>query len=365
MKITKLLIVLITVFSSQIFSQSRIYILEINGFITNATAEYFCGEIAMLNGELPTAANEVLAGKMEGCIIVNFDSNGGLDEPISKITQAIVKSEIPVIVFLQHKQELPLSNGLLIPLSAHVAAMRPGVKISPQNRKYDILIDTLQLKEESFKLLDKIDNLESTQKRNVFWISKSYNEKTILDAEYAQSMRVIDILANNLDELIKKLDGHRVSTIKGSKTIKTSGASTETVDMEIWLRTIGIFCDPAVGYVIFILGFYCLLWAIFNKQRLFFISAATILFVATYYIFNTLPVNYTGLLLITFSFILMIIGVKVPSYGVLQIIGTILLFAGSVLLIDIYHSLLIFYIPLYLILAVSGISFIVFITTRA
>ena len=365
MKIIKFLFVIIILIPIQTFSQSRICVLEIDGFISNPTADYICEKISMLNGELPTAAAELLSENQKGCIIIDFDSNGGLDEPINKITHAILKSEIPVVVFIQHKQELPLSNGLLIPLSAHIAAMRPGVKINPQNRKFDMLIDTLSLKKESYKLLEIIDTMESAQKRNVFWISKSYNEKMILDAEYAQSMKVVDLLAINLNDLLQKLDGRRVSTNKGSKALQTARASIEEMDMEIWLRTLGIFCDPAVGYVIFILGFYCLLWAIFNKQKLFFISTATVLFAASYYIFSTLPINYIGLSLIILSFIIMTIGVKITSYGVFQIIGTVLLFAGSVLLIDIYKSLLIFYIPLYLILAISGISFIVFITTRA
>lgn len=363
----KLYIIFLILLSFRTYAQSNIYILNIDRYINQYTADYICENIEILNSKSVGVINKPTSSTSAECIIITFSVNGGITDEINRIANTIQNSQIPVIVHILPNSEWHFSNSFLVPISSPCIAMpaKSVMKPSGDLERYKILVDSSKMNETIRNFLSQVRNYSLTNQRSLSCLDESFANNIELTAEDANTMRVVNLLVANQNELINKLNGQYVNSANGGKVLHTAHATINKINMDIRPQILEIINNPITGYFVLILAFYSLIWSIFNEQKTFSFLSSIFLFITAFYIFNSLPVNLIGIILITSAFIIFAIGAKVKSLGLLQIVGTASLFAGSLLLIDFYDTLGVLVIPFYLIAGVTIFSFLVFIFAKS
>jgi membrane-bound serine protease (ClpP class) len=150
---------------------------------------------------------------------------------------------------------------------------------------------------------------------------------------------VIDLVAPSFSALIDSLDGRRVEVLSGSHRIQTEDARVVEIEMSFRERVLSKISDPNIAYVLMMLGMYGIMFELYNPGSVLPGVIGSICLILAFYAFQTLPVNYAGLLLIILGIILFILEVKVPSYGILTIGGITALVLGSTMLFETPGSL--------------------------
>jgi membrane-bound serine protease (ClpP class) len=145
---------------------------------------------------------------------------------------------------------------------------------------------------------------------------------------------MIDLIAKDINELLKQIDGMQVETSKDSKIIEIKGAEVIYLDMTLAQKLLSILSDPNFAYILLMLGIYGLFFELYNPGAILPGVIGGISLILAFYSLSTLPVNYAGLALIIFAVILFVLEIKVISHGILSIGGIISLLLGSMMLID-------------------------------
>ncbi len=270
------------------------------------------------------------------CAIVQMDTPGGLDTAMRDIVQSILNSPIPVIVYVAPSGARAASAGVLITISAHVAAMAPGTNIGAA---HPVGLGGGQMDETMMKKVENdaaayAKSLAEQRGRNVEWAVKAVRESESVSAQKALELNIIDMVAASLPELIEKLEGREVETVYGKKTLALKDVPVETSEMGWRYRLLDTLSNPNIAYILMMLGFYGLFFELSNPGVIFPGVFGAICLILAFFALQTLPVNYAGVLLILLAIILFIAEIKVTSYGVLTLGGIVALLLGSLMLIE-------------------------------
>lgn len=307
-------------------TQQTVNVVTIDGVINPASSEFILKMIK-------TAEAESLH-----CLVFQLDTPGGLVTSMREITKGIMASEVPVVVYVAPSGAHAASAGTFITLSAHVAAMAPGTNIGAASVvSMGMVQDSVQstmMRKATNDAVAFIKSIAEQRGRNAEWAEKAVTEAASITASEALALNVIDFLAPSLDSLLIQLDGHRVSTAKDTLTLLTRQANVHYLEMPLRYRILDKISDPNIAYLLFIIGFYGLLFELYNPGAVLPGIIGGICLILAFYAMNTLPVNYTGVLLIILAIILFVLEVKIPSYGALTIGGIISLVLGSLMLYD-------------------------------
>lgn len=268
------------------------------------------------------------------CLVIRLNTPGGLLQSTRIIVSAILDAPVPVVVFVSPVGSHAGSAGVFITMSGHIAAMSPGTNIgaahpvSVQQKMDPVMNEKVTNDAAAF-----IRTIAQHRNRDTVWADQAVrNSKSITSGE-ALEKNVIDIVARNMDDLLNKIDGRVIVTPAGSKTLQTKNALLETEEMTWVEKLLNVLVDPNVAYVLMLLGFYGLLFEIYSPGAIFPGVIGGICIILAFYAMHTLPVNYAGLALIIFSVILFLLEIKVVSYGILAIGGTISFLLGSLMLL--------------------------------
>jgi len=180
-----------------------------------------------------------------------------------------------------------------------------------------------------------IKTIAKERKRNEVWAEKAVRESSSITAEEALKLGVIDMVASTLEELLEKLNERRVP-IEGQKVflLKTKGAEVVKLKMTFRDRLLHTLSNPMIAYILLMLGIYGLFFELSNPGAIFPGVVGGICIILAFFAFQMLPVNYAGIALIILGIILLILEVKVHSYGLLSMGGIISLILGSLMLIE-------------------------------
>lgn len=170
--------------------------------------------------------------------------------------------------------------------------------------------------------------------RNEEWAVEAVTKSVSIPETEALEQNVIDLICADLDELIEKIDGREVKIASGSVILKTKGARVEQRDMSGRQKILNAISNPNIAYILMMLGFFGLLFEVTHPGIGFPGIAGAICLILAFYSFQTLPVNYAGVLLILLAFVLFIAEAKVASYGLLTVGGLVCMTLGSIMLID-------------------------------
>jgi len=314
----------------------EIWILEIDSEINPVAAAY-------VRENLRKAA----ADKVE-CLIIQMDTPGGLMTSMRDIIKNILNSEIPVVVYISPRGAQCASAGVFITVSAHFAAMSPGTNIGaahPVNLggggfggKPDSTETKTMIEKATNDAVAYIRSLARERGRNEEWVEKAVRESVSITETEAVKYNVVDAVADNLDDLLKMLDGKTFKLPSGEKTINTRDATIRYRPVGVHRRILDIISNPSVAYILMMLGFYGLYFELSNPGAIFPGVLGAIFLILAFFAFQVLPINYAGLALIIVGIVLFILEVKIISYGLLTIGGIIAMILGSLMLIDVNQA---------------------------
>ena len=170
--------------------------------------------------------------------------------------------------------------------------------------------------------------------RNAKWAEDAVRKSISATETEALNQKVIDLVSKDLNTLLSDIDGRKVRTVMGEKTLKTANVNVIREEMSLRHKILNFITDPNVAYMLMLLGFYGLFFELTNPGAIFPGVMGGICLILAFYAFQTLPVNYAGLLLIILAIILFILEIKIISHGVLTIGGVISMLIGSLMLFE-------------------------------
>ncbi len=304
-------------------SQREVMVVTLDGVINPVAAEYI--------GKSIKKASE----RKSELLIIELDTPGGLDTSMRSIVKDINSSEVPIIVFVSPSGARAASAGVFITMAAHVAAMAPGTNIGAA---HPVAIGEKMDKAVAEKAVNDavayIKSIAEQHGRNAKWAEDAVRKSVSATEVEALNYKVIDLIADNIQMLLSKINGWKVKVANQEKTINTSNTIIVKDEIGIRYKILNFISDPNVAYLLMLIGFYGIFFELTNPGSIFPGVIGGISLVLAFYSFQTLPVNYAGLLLILIGIILLILEVKVVSYGMLTIGGILSMVLGSLMLYD-------------------------------
>ena len=300
------------------------YIIELEGPISPGTATFV------------TRGLEEAQETGAAFAVIRLDTPGGLGSSMRTIIKAILNSSIPVIVYVAPSGAGAASAGVLITVAGHVAAMAPGTNIGAAHPV------TAGGKDIGGTMSDKVVNdmasygrgIAEEKGRNGQWVEKAIRESVSITAYEALEIKVIDLVAKNMDELFRLVDGKEVHLTSGKVIIKTADLKIEHFRPGFRDRVLKTISDPNIAYILMMIGLAGLYFELSNPGAILPGVIGGISLILAFYSMQTLPVNYAGLLLILLGIIFFIAEIKVTSYGMLSVGGLISLTIGSIMLFE-------------------------------
>lgn len=267
------------------------------------------------------------------CLVINMNTPGGLLTSTREIVTDIMQSKVPVIVYISPTGAHAGSAGTFITLAANIAAMAPGTNIGAAHPV------TLQGKTDAV-MNEKITNdaaafirsIAEKRGRNVQWAEDAVRNSVSITEQEALEKNVVNLIAVNEKDLLTQIDGKQVELSNGVKILHTKNATIETLEMGFFQKVLSRLSDPNITYIIMMLGFFGLLFEMFNPGAIFPGIVGVICLILAFYSMSSMPVNYAGLALIVFGIILYLLEIKIVSHGMLAIGGTISVLLGSLIL---------------------------------
>jgi membrane-bound serine protease (ClpP class) len=290
-------------------------------------------------------------------VVVQIDTPGGLDTSMREIIKSILASRVPVAVFVGPSGARAASAGTYILYASHIAAMAPGTNLgaatpiqigmpspsgpsSPGSDKdkdkaknADDHQDTLSRKQ-VHDAAAYIRGLAQLRGRNADWGERAVREAVSLSADEALTQHVTDLTARDVNDLVAKLDGRKVATSAGERTLATTGAEIVTLAPDWKSRFLAIITEPSVALILMMLGVYGLFFEFSNPGFVLPGVIGGISLLLGLFALNMLPVNYAGLALVLLGLTFMIAEAFFPAYGSLGVGGIIAFAIGAVMLID-------------------------------
>ncbi len=269
-------------------------------------------------------------------IVIELDTPGGLVASMRDVVKAILASEVPVIVFVGPSGARAASAGTFITMAAHVAAMAPGTNIGAAS---PVMMGAGEVDETMKKKIMNdaaayIEGLARQRGRNADWAVSAVRDAVSISAEEAVRLKVVDFVAPNLDQVLEKAHGRRVETTRATVTLNTRGARVERFEMRWNLRILSVLANPNLAYLLLLAGLAGIAIEFYNPGAIFPGVAGAIALILAMLAFQTLPINWAGLLLILLGCGLLIAEIKVVSHGILTAGGIVALTLGSIVLFD-------------------------------
>lgn len=330
--------------SSHVAADTAIW-LDVNGAINPAMYDY-------IHRGLSKAAEQ-----RAQLVILQIDTPGGLDLSMRKIIQEIIASPIPVVSFVAPSGARAASAGTYILYASHIAAMAPAtnlgaatpIKIGGQSQviekpghKPENAAIPLPAMQDTDAMTVKVINdaaayirgLARMHGRNADWAERAVREGASLTAAEALNENVIDLIANDLNDLFIQIDG-RIVEITGKKvTLSTRSLVLERFEQDGRTRLLAIITNPDIAYILMLIGFYGLILEFATPGTVIPGVVGTICLLLALFAFQVLPINYAGLALILLGIIFMLAEAIIPGVGVLGIGGIAAFAIGSIMLID-------------------------------
>jgi membrane-bound serine protease (ClpP class) len=343
-------------------------LLHIRGPIGPAVSDFFVRQLAK--------ANE--AG--ESAIVVTIDTPGGLDTSMRDMVQAIVASNVPVLMYVSPGGARAASAGTYLLYASHIAAMAPGTNLGAATpvaiggpggaprpgtpeppRDEDKPAPTSPATEPDAKpsaepsvappaagpqpadaserkaINDAVAYLRSLAElrgRNVEWAERAVREGASLSSSQALQMGVVDIVADDVADVLAQADGREVHLGARKVKLATRGLSLSEVQPDWRTELLALITNPNVAYLFMLIGIYGLLAEAYNPGAILPGVVGAICLLLALFAFQVLSVNYAGLALIALGVLLIVAEAFVPAFGALGLGGIVAFVIGSIILLD-------------------------------
>jgi membrane-bound serine protease (ClpP class) len=293
------------------------------------------GAITPVTARLLTAAIERAQSERAQALIVRLNTPGGLERSMRTMAQTILNSEIPVIVYVAPTGARAASAGVFITMAAHVAAMAPATNIGAA---HPVAIGGETGKEMSKKIANDAAafarSLAAERGRNVEWAEKAVHASVSVTEREAVKLKVVDLVAESVPDLLAKVDGRTVKTTRGPVTLATRDATVKLIEVRFRDRFLALITDPNIAYILMMVGMLGIFFELQTPGAILPGVIGGICLILAFFAFQSLPINWAGVLLILFGVSLLIAEIKIASHGVLTIGGVVAMVLGSFMLYD-------------------------------
>jgi membrane-bound serine protease (ClpP class) len=300
-------------------------VITVSAAITPPIAEYIIQSIG-----------EAAKNGAEG-LIIRLDTPGGLDLAMRDIAKEILNASVPVIVYVAPSGARAASAGVIITVSAHIAAMAPGTNIGaahPVSLGIGAAMDKTMSQKVVNDAVAYVRGIAKKRNRNEDWVEKAVRKSESITAEVALRLKVVDFVAADLNQLLTQVDGREISLASGKKVLRAKGAVFNDKMMGTRQKVLSALSDPNIAYILLLVGLAGLYFEFSTPGVILPGVVGGICLILAFFAMQTLPVNYAGVALILFSIILFIAEIKIISHGILTIGGIVSLIIGSVMLFE-------------------------------
>jgi membrane-bound serine protease (ClpP class) len=272
------------------------------------------------------------------CVVIRMDTPGGLSASMRDIIQDILGSDIPIVVYVAPSGARAASAGALIALASHVAAMAPGTNIGAAHpvplgggggEKDETMDEKITHDAAAYAR-----SIAKQRGRNVEWAEKIVRESISSTADEALEEGVIDLVAEDLDDLLERIDGKEVDVPGRKVTLATAGSAVVEIHLSWRERFLAKISDPNIAYLLLLLGVFGIIFELQNPGAIFPGVIGVIAILLATFALQILPVNYVGLALIALAIVLFLLETQITSAGLLTIGGVVSMLIGSIMLID-------------------------------
>src|SRR5215471_13511964 len=324
--IVALLLWLASALAPKIVAGEKVGFINVDGAIGPATASYISRSI------------EEAKTQNVQCLVIQLNTPGGLLDSTQKIVQSFLGSSVPVVVYVAPTGATATSAGCFITIAASVAAMAPATTIGAAHpvsiggfptggeEKPD---ETMKQKLENFSV-SYMETIAGKRQRNVEWAKSAVKESASITAQKALELKVIDLIATDMPDLLQKLNGR----VADGKTLKTAGAQVSEIKMSPSEHVFQKLWRPEVMFILMLIAIYGLIGELTTPGAILPGVVGAIALVLALYLAAILPVNVTGLVLIGLALMLFIFDVYAPTHGVLTVGGVIAFLIGSLMLFN-------------------------------
>jgi membrane-bound serine protease (ClpP class) len=329
-------------------------LLPVSGPIGPATSDYFVRNLREAEA------------RGSALVLVTIDTPGGLDTAMRDMIQAILASEVPVVTYVSPSGARAASAGTFLMYASHVAAMAPATNLGaatpvqiggpaapagrpgegkPTERSPDAGGESDHGETgsgpgsamERKALNDSIAyirGLAELRGRNVEWAEAAVREGASLPADEALAAGVVEIVAEDIPDLLRQLDGRKVKLRAQEVELSTNGLLLHEIEPDWRTNLLSLVTNPNVAYLLMLIGIYGLLLEGYNPGAIVPGVVGAICLLLALFAFQVLSVNYTGLALIALGVLLIVAESFVPSFGSLGLGGIVAFVFGSVMLLD-------------------------------
>ncbi len=272
-------------------------------------------------------------------IIIQMDTPGGLDTAMRDIVQKEMSAPLPVIVYVSPQGARAASAGAIITLASDIAAMAPGTNIGAAH-PVSIGGGTGEEQGEGKTMAEKVTNdavayvrsIAHERGRNEQWAQDAVVKSISTPAQDALKLGVIDIVAPNMDDLLKQIDGKTIKKNGRTYELNTRDATLVFEPMGFRYRLLAVISNPNIAYILMLIGLAGIFFELSSPGAILPGVIGGISLILAFFAFQTLPVNFAGIALILLAIIMFIAEIKVPSFGMLTVGGVVSMLLGSVLL---------------------------------
>ena len=328
----------------------RAVVLEIDGAIGPPIADYVSRGLAAVR---PSDA---------GLVILRIDTPGGLDTSMREIIRAILASPVPVAAYVAPSGARAASAGTYIAYACAIAAMAPGTNLGaatpvqlqglpllpggqpqPPAKGKDgndaaskVAAGTEPQDAETRKILNDatayIRSLAELNGHNADWAVEAVRSAVSLSAVDALKLHVIDVIADNVPDLLRQIDGRTVTVAGKPVRLATAGLEPVTVAPDWRTRFLAVITNPNVAYLLMLLGAYGLIFELLNPGAVLPGTVGAISLIIALFALNLLPIDYAGAGLVLLGIALMLAEAFIGTFGVLGFGGIVAFIFGSVVM---------------------------------
>jgi len=301
--------------------EGPVMVIEVRGIINPLTAQYL--ERVLRLARQRTARLMVLL----------LDTPGGLDSATRDMVQALLESHVPTVVYVAPRGARATSAGLFITLAADVAAMAPATHIGAAH--------PVPLGQDISEVMDEkatsdaaalVRSVATTRGRNAEWAERAVRENLSVTADEALEQNVIDLIAEDLDDLLLQLDGREVSTSSGPVVLRTEGAPVERRPMNVVERFMHVISDPNIAYLLLASGSLLLIAELADPGLSLPGIASVVCFILAFMALGSLPVNWAGVVLLGVAVIFFVVGLLTDTEAIVTVAGLVPFVLGSLIL---------------------------------
>jgi len=294
------------------------------------------GPIHPITDEFIGRALDLAAREKDQAVVIELRTPGGLDDSTRAIVEKMLRSPVPVIVYVSPSGSRAASAGFFILQAADIAAMAPGTNTGAAHpvllgEKMDDVMKT-KLENDAAAFMRSI---VAKRGRNVAVAESAVRESKSFTEQEALQQRLVDFIAPDFPSLMRAVEGRTLHRFNGtSAVLHVAGKPVRTYEMTLKQRILAWIMDPNVAFILFSLGTLAL-WAEFNHPGAVIpgvVGVVSILLAV--FALNLLPVRFAAMGLLLGAFVLFALEAKFSTHGVLGIGGIICMVFGALFLVD-------------------------------